>query len=131
MTETLFLNFGQRKDREPDVVAVGYSYTVFHLIFAFASMHSNMLITGWTGSSSFNSELINVGWTSTWVQICTQWATAVLYVWSLVAPLYYPDRVFYSWFTVSANTRAYQLIPDHIDADRYYFGAPLWNIEQY
>ncbi|XP_026445149.1 probable serine incorporator [Papaver somniferum] len=101
-----FLNFGQRKDREPDVVAVGYSYTVFHLIFAFASMHSNMLITGWTGSSSFNSELINVGWTSTWVQICTQWATAVLYVWSLVAPLYYPDRVFYSWFTVSANTRA-------------------------
>ncbi|KAI3888097.1 hypothetical protein MKW92_006083 [Papaver armeniacum] len=126
-----FLNFEQRKDREPDAVPVGYSYTFFHLIFAFASMHSNLLITGWTGSPSFNSELINVGWTSTWVQICTQWATAVLYVWSLVAPLYYPDRVFYSWFTVSANTRAYQLIPGHTDADRYYFGAPLWNIEQY
>ncbi|KAI3863748.1 hypothetical protein MKW98_031340 [Papaver atlanticum] len=72
-----FLNFEQRKDREPDAVPVGYSYTFFHLIFAFASMHSNMLIT------------------------------------------------------VSANTRAYQLIPNHIDVDRYYFGAPLWNIEQY
>ncbi|XP_026450569.1 probable serine incorporator [Papaver somniferum] len=72
-----FVNFEQRKDREPDVVPFGYSYTFFQLIFAFASMHSNMLIT------------------------------------------------------VSANTRAYQLIPDHIDADRYYFGAPLWNIEQY
>ncbi|KAI3948225.1 hypothetical protein MKX01_014824 [Papaver californicum] len=100
-----FLNFERTNDREPDVVPVSYSYTFFHLIFVFASMHSNMLFTGWTGSSSSNSELINVGWTSTWVQICTLWATAILYVWSLVAPLYYPDRVFYSWFTVSADTR--------------------------
>ncbi|XP_026395838.1 probable serine incorporator, partial [Papaver somniferum] len=60
-----FVNFEQRKDREPDAVLFGYSYTFFHLIFAFASVHSNMLIT------------------------------------------------------VSANTRAYQLIPDHIDADRH------------
>ncbi|MCL7023862.1 hypothetical protein MKW94_014978 [Papaver nudicaule] len=121
---TPFLNFEWRKDGEPGAVPVSYSYMFFHLIFAFASMHSNMLITGWTGSSPFDSELINVGWTSTWVHICTLWAAAILYVWSLIAPMVYPDRAFYSWFTVSANARPSQLIPHGIDVYGYYFGSP-------
>ncbi|XP_059299036.1 uncharacterized protein LOC132051822 [Lycium ferocissimum] len=73
---------------------VSYSYTFFHLIFALASMYSAMLLSGWT-SSSDSSELIDVGWTSLWVRICTEWVTAGLYVWSLVAPLLLPDREFY------------------------------------
>lgn len=73
---------------------VSYSYTFFHLIFALASMYAGMLLSGWT-SSSESSELIDVGWTSLWVRICTEWVTAGLYVWSLVAPLFFPDREFY------------------------------------
>ncbi|OIT35047.1 uncharacterized protein LOC107761085 [Nicotiana tabacum] len=73
---------------------VSYSYSFFHLIFALASMYSAMLLSGWT-SSSESSDLIDVGWTSLWVRICTEWVTAGLYIWSLVAPLLFPDREFY------------------------------------
>jgi hypothetical protein len=82
-----------KKDKEPRPVS--YSYTFFHLIFALASMYSAMLLSGWT-SSSESSDLIDVGWTSVWVRIGTEWVTAVLYVWTLVAPLIIQDREFYS-----------------------------------
>ncbi|KAM7488716.1 hypothetical protein LguiB_026200 [Lonicera macranthoides] len=80
--------------KETESRPVSYSYTFFHLIFALASMYSAMLLSGWT-SSSESSDLIDVGWTSVWVRICTEWVTAALYVWSLVAPLILPDREFY------------------------------------
>ncbi|XP_074304736.1 uncharacterized protein LOC141639526 [Silene latifolia] len=81
---------GNDKESRP----VTYSYTFFHLIFALASMYSAMLLSGWT-SSSDNSDLIDIGWASVWVKICTEWVTGGLYVWSLVAPLIMPDREFY------------------------------------
>ncbi|CDO98987.1 unnamed protein product [Coffea canephora] len=80
-----------KKDAEPRPVS--YSYSFFLLIFALASMYSAMLLSGWT-SSSESSDLIDVGWTSVWVRMCTEWVTAGLYVWSLVAPLIFPDREF-------------------------------------
>lgn len=73
---------------------VSYSYSFFHLIFALASMYSAMLLSGWT-SSSESADLIDVGWTSVWVRICSQWVTAGLYIWTLVAPLLFPDREFF------------------------------------
>ncbi|XP_073046988.1 uncharacterized protein [Primulina eburnea] len=86
------LESGKGKDSEARPVT--YSYMFFHLIFALASMYSAMLLSGWT-SSSENADLIDVGWTSVWVRICSEWVTAGLYVWSLVAPLLFPDREFY------------------------------------
>lgn len=73
---------------------VSYSYTFFHLIFALASMYSAMLLSGWT-SSTDSSDLIDIGWASVWVKICTEWVTAGLYIWSLIAPLLMPDREFF------------------------------------
>jgi hypothetical protein len=73
---------------------VSYSYTFFHLIFALASMYSGMLLTGWMSAASERSELMDVGWTSVWVRICTEWSTAALYIWTLVAPLLFLDRDF-------------------------------------
>ncbi|KZV20762.1 serine incorporator 3-like [Dorcoceras hygrometricum] len=86
------LESGKGKDSEARPVT--YSYTFFHVIFALASMYSAMLLSGWT-SSSEDADLIDVGWTSVWVRICTEWVTAGLYVWSLVAPLLFTDREFY------------------------------------
>lgn len=86
---------GKPEKKENEARPVSYSYTFFHLIFALASMYSAMLLTGWSGSISDSSELIDVGWTSVWVRICTEWATAALYIWTLVAPLILPDREFY------------------------------------
>ncbi|KAK3146567.1 hypothetical protein QOZ80_3BG0268150 [Eleusine coracana subsp. coracana] len=83
---------GDSKESEPRPVS--YSYTFFHLIFALASMYSAMLLTGWTSAASESSELMDVGWTTVWVRICTEWVTAALYIWTLVAPLLFPDRDF-------------------------------------
>lgn len=82
-----------KETKEKEAKPVSYSYTFFHLIFALASMYSAMLLSGWTDSSE-SSDLIDVGWTSVWVRICTEWVTAGLYVWSLVAPFLLPDREF-------------------------------------
>lgn len=80
--------------KDAEARPVSYSYTFFHLIFALASMYSAMLLSGWT-SDSESPDLIDVGWTSVWVRIGTEWVTAGLYIWSLVAPLILQDREFY------------------------------------
>ena len=86
------LESGNKKN-DKEARPVTYSYMFFHMIFALASMYSAMLLSGWTDSAE-NSDLIDVGWTSVWVRICTEWVTAGLYIWSLVAPLIFPDREF-------------------------------------
>ncbi|RDX73820.1 putative serine incorporator, partial [Mucuna pruriens] len=73
---------------------VTYSYAFFHLIFSLASMYSAMLLTGWSTSVGESGKLVDVGWPSVWVRIVTSWATALLYLWSLVAPIMFPEREF-------------------------------------
>ncbi|CAN1343879.1 Probable serine incorporator [Linum perenne] len=73
---------------------VTYSYAFFHIIFSLASMYSAMLLTGWSNSVGESGRLVDVGWPSVWVRILTGWATAGLYVWSVVAPIMFPDREF-------------------------------------
>jgi len=72
---------------------VTYNYAWFHAVFALASMYIAMLMTGW-GSGGEEKDLLDVGWASMWVKIICQWATAGLYLWTLVAPALYPDRIF-------------------------------------
>ncbi|XP_042498739.1 probable serine incorporator [Macadamia integrifolia] len=89
------LNNTDKKDKEVDEARpVTYSYAFFHIIFSLASMYSAMLLTGWSTSVGESGKLVDVGWPSVWVRIITGWATAVLYIWSLVAPLLFPEREF-------------------------------------
>ncbi|KAG9457413.1 hypothetical protein H6P81_001921 [Aristolochia fimbriata] len=83
-----------KNEKDGEAKPVSYNYTFFHLIFALASMYSAMLLTGWSTSTSGSSQLIDVGWTSVWVRMCTEWVTAALYIWSLLAHLILPDRDF-------------------------------------
>lgn len=72
---------------------VSYNYSFFHLIFALASMYIAMLMTGW-GAVEQEKDRLDVGWTSVWVKTAAEWATALLYIWTLVAPSLFPDREF-------------------------------------
>lgn len=74
--------------------AVTYSYAFFHIIFSLASMYSAMLLTGWSNSVGGSGKLVDVGWSSVWVRVLTEWATGALFIWSLVAPIMFPDREF-------------------------------------
>ncbi|KAL0903151.1 hypothetical protein M5K25_027507 [Dendrobium thyrsiflorum] len=80
--------------KKEESVPVSYSYSFFHLIFSLASMYSAMLLTGWSSSVGESRKLVDVGWPSVWVRIVTGWATAALFIWSLVAPILFPDREF-------------------------------------
>ena len=83
--------------------AVPYTYSFFHLVFALAAMYSAMLLTGWgIGSAaapgrhggSEGTDLVDVGWGSVAVKSAQQWGMALLYMWTLIAPLVFPDRDF-------------------------------------
>ncbi|GFQ08324.1 probable serine incorporator [Phtheirospermum japonicum] len=84
----------EHHEEEAKSKPVSYSYSFFHLIFSLASMYSAMLLTGWSTSVGESGKLVDVGWPSVWVRIATGWATAALFIWSLVAPILFPDREF-------------------------------------
>ncbi|KAF0738083.1 hypothetical protein Ae201684P_004315 [Aphanomyces euteiches] len=70
---------------------VAPSWQFFFIMF-FSSFYMAMVMTNWgmdSGSLSEDTETISI-----WVQICSQWATALLFVWTLVAPLVFPNRDF-------------------------------------
>lgn len=77
-----------------DLEPVTYNYSQFYLVFALASMYIAMLMTGWGSQAGEAKYLINVGWTSVWVKVVSQWVTVGLYCWTLVAPQLFPDRDF-------------------------------------
>ncbi|KAF8392973.1 hypothetical protein HHK36_021214 [Tetracentron sinense] len=84
----------EQEDKKEESRLVTYSYSFFHVIFALASMYSAMLLTGWSTSVGESGKLVDVGWPSVWVRIVTGWITAALYIWSLVAPVLFPEREF-------------------------------------
>ncbi|KAF6137880.1 hypothetical protein GIB67_014009 [Kingdonia uniflora] len=84
----------EEENKKDEKRPVTYSYAFFHIIFSLASMYSAMLLTGWSTSVGESGKLVDVGWPSVWVRIITGWATAALYIWSLVAPILFPEREF-------------------------------------
>lgn len=82
-------------DNEQD--SVTYSWSYFHLTFALASLYLTMILTNWATlkvdgySSDFH---VGRGTSSAWINIVSSWLSALLYIWSLVAPLVLTDREF-------------------------------------
>ncbi|KAI9592049.1 TMS membrane protein tumor differentially expressed protein [Syncephalis fuscata] len=71
-----------------------YNYAFFHLIFALATMYVAMLLTDWNTMSGNPKELMRIGqsFTAVWVRVVSSWMCVILYAWTLVAPLLFPDR---------------------------------------
>lgn len=80
-------------DNERDGVA--YSWSFFHMVFALASMYLLCVVTRWQSLSGEKSDYKMEGTSSAmWVKIVSGWLCALLYGWSLVAPICLPDRDF-------------------------------------
>jgi len=78
-------------DNEEDSVA--YSWSFFHVMFALATLYVMMTLTNWfTPNSSLASLSANAS--SVWIKIVSSWICAALYTWTLVAPIFLPDRDF-------------------------------------
>ncbi|XP_037130359.1 serine incorporator 2 [Syngnathus acus] len=78
-------------DNEED--GVTYNYSAFHFHLALASLYIMMTLTNWylpdTTTQAMRSSMPAV-----WVKVCSSWLGLSLYLWTLVAPLIFPDRDF-------------------------------------
>jgi len=82
---------------------VSYSYSYFHFTFFLATLYLTMVITNWTLPTSVDEQAnnnqpelqVDQGMTSTWVKIISSWLTIIVYVWTLIAPICFPDREFF------------------------------------
>lgn len=78
-------------DNEEDEVA--YSWSFFHLMFAFASLYVMMTLTGWNKPTAQVSEAMDSS-ASMWIKMFSCWICCGLYIWTMVAPILLPDRDF-------------------------------------
>ncbi|CAG88283.2 DEHA2E16676p [Debaryomyces hansenii CBS767] len=72
---------------------VKYNYTLFHIIFFLATQYVATLLTINVQQDDLG-DFVPVGRTyfSSWVKIVSSWVCFVLYGWSLIAPVLWPDR---------------------------------------
>jgi hypothetical protein len=92
---------GDGADDEDDGAADGgasederVSQQRFHVIMCLASMYLAMTLTDWGVESASSSAALNLSRETMWVKIVTQWLTALLFAWTLIAPRLFPDRDF-------------------------------------
>jgi len=82
---------GGLRDNEEDEVA--YSWSLFHLMFALATLYVMMTLTNWySPSSDLTSFSSNSA--AMWVKIISSWLCGALYLWTLIAPTVLVDRDF-------------------------------------
>jgi len=82
---------GTARDNEEDEVA--YSWSLFHLMFALATLYVMMTLTNWYNpSGDISSYSSNPA--AMWVKIISSWLAAAIYLWTMIAPAVLSDRDF-------------------------------------
>jgi len=68
-------------------------------------MYLGMVLTNWQSVSivtgqgvSENTILIDQGMSAVWVKIISSWATLLLFIWTMIAPILFPNRKFFDEF---------------------------------
>lgn len=78
-------------DNEKD--GVQYSYSVFHLMMFLATLYIMMTLTNWQ-SPDVEFQTVTSKWSPVWVKISSSWVCLILYLWTLVAPVFLTNRDF-------------------------------------
>ncbi|XP_055004088.1 serine incorporator 2-like isoform X2 [Boleophthalmus pectinirostris] len=78
-------------DNEED--GVTYSYSFFHFHLCLASLYIMMTLTNWYQPDT-TTQAMQDRMPAVWVKICSSWLGLALYLWTLIAPLIFPDRDF-------------------------------------
>jgi hypothetical protein len=78
------------------VFPISVATILFHVLMMFACMYYSVLMTNWgdahiddDSSDIFSSNTLNY-----WIKISAHWACFLIYIFSLVGPLLFPDRDF-------------------------------------
>ncbi|KAK9867400.1 hypothetical protein WJX84_004681 [Apatococcus fuscideae] len=83
---------GEGEDDNKD--STGERADLFHFVFLLGSAYMAMLFTGWSLNNTPGQFTIDYGWFSVWVKMASSWFSALLYVWTLVAPVILRNRNF-------------------------------------
>lgn len=84
---------GQRVwDNEDEEVA--YNWSLFHLMFALATLYAMMTLTNWFDPHGVEITSFVANTAAMWVKIVSSWICAVLYGWTMLAPVLLADRDF-------------------------------------
>lgn len=72
-------------------------YSWFHVIFAIAAMYVAMLLTDWNvvkTASKQSEEDVYIGRSEVamWMRVVSSWVCMLIYMWTLLAPVFMPDR---------------------------------------
>lgn len=78
-------------DNEED--GVTYSYSFFHFHLCLASLYIMMTLTNWYQPDT-TTQAMKSSMPAVWVKMCSSWLGLALYLWTLIAPLIFPDRDF-------------------------------------
>ncbi|TFK70313.1 TMS membrane protein/tumor differentially expressed protein [Pluteus cervinus] len=86
-------DLGESRDDERS--GTRYNYTWFHIIFAMGAMYVAMLLNDWNVVSQQPANGgVDIGRSEVamWMRVVSSWVCMVLYMWSLMAPVFLPDR---------------------------------------
>jgi hypothetical protein len=82
---------------------VPYNFSFFHFTFLLAAMYLGMVLTNWQSISIVTGEgvtdntiLIDQGPSAVWVKIVSSWVTLLLFIWTMIAPVLFPNRKFFN-----------------------------------
>eukprot|EP00732_Lithocolla_globosa_P002028 Lithocolla_globosa_v1_NODE_1190_length_2778_cov_35.847977.p1 type:complete len:440 gc:universal NODE_1190_length_2778_cov_35.847977:1282-2601(+) len=87
------------EEQDDEYNGILYSYSYFHFIFMLASSYMAVLLTNWSvltgienSSEPSDDFSVDTGFGSVWAKIVTSWLVLGLYLWTLMAPVLFPDR---------------------------------------
>jgi len=86
----------EESDEEAEVT---YNYSFFHFTFGLASLYLSMVLTNWQTVSHNDTATdatlrVDQGMASVWVKMISSWLVLVLYLWTILAPILFPNRQF-------------------------------------
>jgi len=82
------------QEHEDEIEETTYNHSFFHLAFALGACYIAMLLTNWQTLTHNETQeiVVDQGEVSMWIKIVSSWITTLLYSWSLVAPVLFPNR---------------------------------------
>ncbi|PWA33649.1 hypothetical protein CCH79_00007543 [Gambusia affinis] len=84
---------GVRRAVDNEEEMVTYSYSFFHFHLCLASLYIMMTLTNWYQPDT-TTQAMQSTMPAVWVKMCSSWLGLGLYLWTLIAPLIFPDRDF-------------------------------------
>ena len=69
-----------------------YNYSWYHVTMVLASLYMMMILTNWQNPNNQDTMDLADMWPVVWVKVISAWLGVLLYVWTLVAPVLFPDR---------------------------------------